>query len=111
MGTSRKGVKTAVERDAIRAALSEARTLRGAQEMLSRFWPGTDPPVSVSLAYHRNAADLYRRIAEIDPAHHYEALYWAQVERETVQSLTDEMTASQRTAASSRGSSLDKSST
>lgn len=106
MGTSRKGVETAVQRDAIRAALSEARTLRVAQEMLCRFWPGANPPISASLAYHSEAADLYRRIAETDPAHHYEALYWAQVERETVRSLTDAITAS-----SSRGGQQDTSST
>lgn len=64
---------------------SRVRTLRAAQEFLHRLWPGRSAPDSMWLAYHQKAAELYSAVAEIDQAHHHEALCWAQQERDAAQ--------------------------
>ncbi|HEX5114070.1 MAG TPA: AMED_5909 family protein [Pseudonocardiaceae bacterium] len=62
-------------------------TLQAAHELLHREWPGDRPPVSQALAYHSRAAALYAHVAETDPDHHHEALFWAQQERTEVTEL------------------------
>lgn len=69
-----------------------ARTLRAAHELLHRYWPGDHP--ADWLAYHQDAADLYDRIAEIDPARQHEARYWAREERDAAEALAEQMAAS-----------------
>jgi hypothetical protein len=76
-----------VTRKATQTRQTSARTLRAAQELLSREWPGNSPSASVALAYHRRAAALYAHVAETDPDHHHEALFWAQQERAAVLEL------------------------
>jgi hypothetical protein len=70
-----------------------ARTLREAHEFLHRQWPG-EPTLPALLAYHEQAAALYRQIAELDVGHQHEALFWAQQEREAVAALTARLAAS-----------------
>jgi hypothetical protein len=79
-------------------------TLQGAHERVHREWPGNGASVSDLLAYHRRAAALYADVAEIDRDHHHEALYWAQQERETVQSMTDPVVNSSRSEATTPSS-------
>jgi hypothetical protein len=48
---------------------------------LVRIRPGRDASSSAWLAYYQRSAALYEQIAEIDPGHELEALYWAQREK------------------------------
>lgn len=68
----------------------EIRTLRQAQEHVRRQWPGNCASHAAWLAYHQQASDLYRRVAEIDPDHHHEALFWAQQEKEAAGLLVEQ---------------------
>jgi hypothetical protein len=70
----------------VTAALS---TLRAARELLTREWPGREAPVSAWLAYHQRAARLYKHVANVDPDHQHEALYWAGYERDQAQALRE----------------------
>ncbi|HEX4725908.1 MAG TPA: AMED_5909 family protein [Pseudonocardiaceae bacterium] len=75
---------------------SAVRTLRAAHEWVNRRWPGRDAPDTVWLAYHQEAAAVYEAVAEIDQAHHHEALYWAHDELQAAQRLAgQESTAGQ----------------
>ncbi len=48
---------------------------------LVRIRPGRDASSAAWLAYYQRSVSLYEHIAEIDPGHEGEALYWAQRER------------------------------
>jgi len=51
-----------------------------AHEELVRIRPGRDASLAAWLAYYQRLVSLYELIAEVDPAHAGEALYWAQRE-------------------------------
>jgi hypothetical protein len=51
-----------------------------AHEVLVRIRPGRDASLSVWLEYYRGSAALYIEIAQVDPGHDGEAMYWAQRE-------------------------------
>lgn len=70
------------------------RTLQDAHEQVAREWPGRHASAETFRAYYELAARLYEQVAEIDPAHHHEALYWAQQERETAQGFAEQTAAS-----------------
>ncbi|MGA9693110.1 MAG: AMED_5909 family protein [Pseudonocardiaceae bacterium] len=57
------------------------RTLMQAHRELVRIRPGRDGSSAAWLAYYQRSVSLYEHIAEIDPGHELEALYWAQRER------------------------------
>ena len=57
------------------------RTLMQAHEALVRIRPDRDASLAVWLAYYQRSVSLYERIAEIDPGHEGEAMYWAKRER------------------------------
>jgi hypothetical protein len=57
------------------------RVLMQVHEELVRIRPGRDASLAVWLAYYQRSVALYEQIAEIDPFHGLEALYWAQRER------------------------------
>jgi hypothetical protein len=57
------------------------RVLMQAHEELVRIRPGRDASLAAWLAYYQRSVTLYEQIAEIDPFHGLEALYWAQRER------------------------------
>ena len=57
------------------------RTLMQAHTELVRSRPGRDASSSAWLAYYQRSVALYEQIAEIDPGHELEALYWARRER------------------------------
>lgn len=63
------------------AALRPPQTLMQAHGELVRIRPGRDATSVAWLAYYQRSVALYERIAEIDPGHAGEALYWAQRER------------------------------
>jgi hypothetical protein len=63
-------------------------TLRSAQELLRREWPGRDAPVSTWVAYQKRAAELYAQVARVDPGHQHEAMYWAGQAREALEALS-----------------------
>lgn len=64
-----------------------AATLQAAHEVVARAWPGHEPPMSVEVAYHVQAAALYDHVARIDPRHHHEALFWANDHRQEAERL------------------------
>ena len=80
---------------------SQARTLRAAHELVIRKWPGRDASDSVWLAYHQCAAAVFSAVAEIDQAHHNEALYWAQCERDAAQAVAEQVRTGARVPAKS----------
>jgi hypothetical protein len=57
------------------------RTLMQAHEELVRIRPSRDASSVVWLEYYQHLVSLYELIAEVDPGHECEALYWAQRER------------------------------
>ncbi|HEX5404637.1 MAG TPA: AMED_5909 family protein [Pseudonocardiaceae bacterium] len=75
-------------------------TLRAAHELLHRHWPGDHPSSRALLDYHLDAADLYDRIAEIDPAHQHEARYWAHQDRDAAHAIAEQIGASTQATAS-----------
>jgi hypothetical protein len=83
---------TSAREKALQPGRPDIRSLRHAQEWLIRRWPGDCSTAAALLAYHRMAADLYDRVASADPAHHHEALFWAQQERATAQALAELIT-------------------
>jgi uncharacterized protein (DUF305 family) len=56
-------------------------------EALVRIRPARQAPLEQWLAYYQQSADLYAEIAEIDRAHHHEALYMAEHERERAKEI------------------------
>jgi hypothetical protein len=63
------------------SALGPPRTLMQAHTELVRIRPGRDASSAAWLAYYQRSVALYEQIAEIDPGHELEALYWAQREK------------------------------
>ncbi|MCG8917892.1 hypothetical protein L6E12_19100 [Actinokineospora sp. PR83] len=61
--------------------MKEPRTLAEAHALLSPLCPDPSRPLAERLAFYRRSAQVYERIAEIDRAHHHEALYWVSRER------------------------------
>jgi hypothetical protein len=59
----------------------QPRTLMQAHEELVRIRPARDASLAAWLAYYQRSVAMYEHIAEIDPGHELEALYWAQRER------------------------------
>jgi hypothetical protein len=57
--------------------LPDRLTLPVAHELLHRDWPGMDAPAAAWVAHYQRAAEVYRRVAEVDLDHHPEALFWA----------------------------------
>ncbi len=58
-----------------------------AHEELVRTRPDGDASLAVWLAYYQRSVALYEQIAEIDPGHDLEALYWAQRERHRAEEI------------------------
>jgi hypothetical protein len=56
-------------------------SLEQAHEVLSKTRPGTDSERASWAAYHERAALVYAEIAEVDRAHHHEALVFASLAR------------------------------
>lgn len=69
--------------------LSAVLTLRQAEELLIREWPGRNATGAAWLAYHQRAAELYARVADVDPDHHHEALYLAAQEEQSARALIE----------------------
>lgn len=63
------------------SAPGSPRTLMQAHIQLVRIRPSRDAPSAAWLAYYQRSVALYEQIAEIDPGHELEALYWAQREK------------------------------
>ena len=63
-------------------ARGQPRTLMQAHQELVRIRPGRDASLAVWLAYYQRSVSMYEQIAETDPGHDGEALYWAQRERD-----------------------------
>ena len=57
------------------------RTLMQAHEELARIRPTRDASLIAWLEYYQRSVTLYEQIAETEPRHDGEALYWAQRER------------------------------
>jgi hypothetical protein len=56
-------------------------TLMQAHEELVRARPCRKASLSVWLSYYQRSVEVYEQIAQTDPGHDGEALYWAQRER------------------------------
>jgi hypothetical protein len=63
------------------------RTLMQVHEVLVRIRPVRDASLPVWLDYYRRSAALYVEIAEVDPGHDGEAMYWAQREGRRAEEL------------------------
>jgi hypothetical protein len=68
-------------------------TLMQAHTELVRIRPGRDASSSAWLAYYQRSVALYEQIAEIDPGHELEALYWAQREKIRAANITAQIRA------------------
>jgi hypothetical protein len=68
------------------------RTLMHAHAELVRIRPARDAS-SAWLAYYQQSVALYEHIAEINPGHELEALYWAQRERIRARNIADQIRA------------------
>lgn len=64
-------------------------TLLAAREQVISEWPGRSAADAVWLAYHQRAAELFARVAETDPGHRHEALFWAAQEREAARVVSE----------------------
>ena len=67
------------------------RSLDEAHHALASIRPRLHAPPQEWLAYYRRSAALYAEIAEIDRAHHHEALSFAERERDSAQKIKDQM--------------------
>lgn len=65
-----------------------ASTLEDAHEALSKLCPSTDAGRAAWLAYHQRAATVYADVAEVDRAHHHEALFYMGLERRRAAALS-----------------------
>jgi hypothetical protein len=66
---------------------SRPQTLMQAHEVLVRIRPVHGASLPVWLEYYLRSAALYVEIAEVDPGHDGEAMYWAQRERRRAEEL------------------------
>lgn len=67
------------------------RTLMEAHEELVRIRPCRKDSLPVWLAYYQRSAALYAEIAQIDPGHDGEAMYWARRERCRAEEIAAQM--------------------
>ena len=67
------------------------RSLDEAHHALASIRPRLHAPPQEWLAYYRRSAALYAEIAEIDRAHHHEALSFAERERDSAQKIKDQV--------------------
>ena len=58
-----------------------------AHSELARIRPSRNAPLVAWLAYYQHSASVYEQIAQTDPTHDGEALYWAQRERTRAQDI------------------------
>ena len=65
----------------------QPRTLMQAHSELVRIRPSRNAPLATWLAYYQHSVSVYEQIAQTDPSHDGEALYWAQRERTRVQNI------------------------
>jgi hypothetical protein len=71
------------------------RTLMQAHEELVRIRPSRDASLAVWLEYYQRSVSLYELVAEVDPGHEVEALYWAQRERHHAEQIAARIRAEQ----------------
>jgi hypothetical protein len=62
-----------------------------AHEELVRSRPSREASLVAWLQYYRRSVALYEQIAEIDPNHAGEAMYWAQREQRRIDEITDQI--------------------
>ena len=67
------------------------RSLDEAHHALASIRPRLHASPQEWLAYYRRSAALYAEIAEIDRAHHHEALSFVERERDSAQKIKDEV--------------------
>jgi hypothetical protein len=67
------------------------RSLDEAHHALASIRPRLQASPQEWLAYYRQSAALYAEIAEIDRAHHHEALSFAERERDSAQKIKDQV--------------------
>jgi hypothetical protein len=70
---------------------SRPRSLDEAHHALASIRPRLHASPQEWLTYHRRSAALYAEIAEIDRAHHHEALSFAERERDSAQKIRDQV--------------------
>lgn len=69
----------------------EARTLMEAHDVVGKLMPAPNSAPKVMRDFYVRSAAVYARIAEVDRAHHHEALYWATREREKAEAIDREL--------------------
>ncbi|NGY61632.1 hypothetical protein G7043_22135 [Lentzea sp. NEAU-D13] len=73
------------------APAQEARTLMEAHDVVGGLMPAPNSAPKVMRDFYVRSAAVYARIAEVDRAHHHEALYWATREREKAEAIDREL--------------------
>jgi hypothetical protein len=68
-------------------------TLAEAQHAVASCRPSPTAPLSEWLAYHQRSAAWYAEVAEIDRAHHHEALAMAEQHRELAKKIKTQISA------------------
>jgi hypothetical protein len=71
----------------------QPRTLMQAHRELVRIRPNPNASLPTWLAYYQHSASVYEQIAQTDPTHDGEALYWAHRERTRAQNIAARMRA------------------
>ena len=77
--------------------LVEPRTLADAHHAVARIRPRQKAPLTEWLVYHQRSAAWYAEVAEIDRAHHHEALFMAERERHCAKEIKTEISSQQPT--------------
>jgi hypothetical protein len=67
--------------------LVEPRTLADAHHAVVRIRPRQKAPLTEWLTYHQRSAAWYAEVAEIDRAHHHEALSMAEQQRQQAKEI------------------------
>jgi hypothetical protein len=65
----------------------EPRTLADAHHAVAGIRPRQKAPLTEWLAYHQRSAAWYAEVAEIDRAHHHEALFMAEQQRQQAKEI------------------------
>ena len=65
----------------------QLKTLMHAHRELVRIRPNPNASLPTWLAYYQHSASVYEQVAQTDPTHDGEALYWAHRERTRAQNI------------------------
>ncbi|WP_246843104.1 AMED_5909 family protein [Allokutzneria sp. NRRL B-24872] len=71
------------------------RTLRDAHEAVRRLRPAPEAPLREWRDFYARSAAVYTQVADVDRAHHHEALYWVNRDTDRAAEFAQRLAASQ----------------